>query len=39
MSNYKLINIDSLKDLIEELKDLNNEELKYIIEDLESLLN
>lgn len=38
MSNYKLIDVDALQDLIEELKDLNNEELKYIIEDLEALI-
>lgn len=38
MSNYKLIDVDALKDLIEELKDLNNQDLKYIIEDLEALI-
>lgn len=38
MANYKLVNIDSLNDLINELKELNNNELKYIIEDLEGLL-
>lgn len=41
MSNYKLINIDKLQDLINELKEDYNEDnrLKYVLEDLESLIN
>lgn len=38
MSNYKLIDVDALQDLINELKDLNNQDLKYIIEDLQALI-
>lgn len=38
MSNYKLIDVDALQDLINELKDLNNQDLKYIIEDLQVLI-
>lgn len=38
MANYKLINVDNLQDLINELKEMNNNELRYIIEDLESLI-
>lgn len=39
MSNYKLIDVDALKDLIEELKDNDYEnKFKYIIEDLQALI-
>lgn len=39
MANYKLIDIDMLNDLIIELSELNNKELKYIIEDLQNLIS
>lgn len=40
MANYKLIDIDKLNDLINEIQDYYNHDecLKYVLEDLKSLM-
>lgn len=40
MANYKLIDIDKLNDLINEIKDYYNHDnsLKYVLEDLQELI-
>lgn len=41
MANYKLVDMDKLNDLINELEEYYNSDnqLKYIIEDLRDLVN
>lgn len=41
MANYKLIDIEKLEDLINELQEYYNSDnsLKYILEDLKDLVN
>lgn len=41
MANYKLIDVDMLNDLINELEEYYNSDnsLKYILEDLKDLVN
>lgn len=41
MANYKLVDIERLQELINEIQDYYNEndQLKYVLEDLKELIN